>query len=222
MTIQQPRDVSHSTRLKFGALALSLSALLFLSFQLFHPISSLDLSAPDAATRTFASSTFVLTDSLLIIAFSLLPLGLLTVYAILAGSRGERWGMVALVLMLLALGPFQAFSGVGAFAFSAASQVYQQGKTDALAVLATLINGPSVPFGMVGVALLVLGALALAVAIWRSGTLPRWAGALFALGFVLFLPAVASPASVQKALRVIDSLASGIGGLWLAWAVWRR
>jgi hypothetical protein len=130
--------------------------------------------------------------------------------------------MVALVLMLLALGPFQAFSGVGAFAFSAASQVYQQGKTDALAVLATLINGPSVPFGMVGVALLVLGALALAVAIWRSGTLPRWAGALFALGFVLFLPAVASPASVQKALRVIDGLASGIGGLWLAWAVWRR
>jgi hypothetical protein len=53
------------TRIKLGAVTLGLSAALFLIFQWFHPVSSLDLSQPDAATRTFASPTFVLTDSLL-------------------------------------------------------------------------------------------------------------------------------------------------------------
>jgi len=210
------------TRIRWGALALGLSALLFLAFQLFHPVSSLDLSRPDEAARTFGSTVFVLTDSLLIVAFTLLPFGVLTLWAYLANSKAERWMFVAMILLLAALGPFQAFSGVGAFAFSAASQVYLQGNEGALEVLRALTQGPSVPFGLFGVLLLVLGSIALAIAIWRSEMLPKWAGVLYALGFVLFIVAVSSPASAQKLFRVVDGLSGGIGGIWLAWSIWRK
>ena len=210
------------TRLRLGALTLGLSALLFLAFQLFHPVSSLDLSKPDDAARTFGSTVFVLTDSLLIVAFTLLPFGVLTLYAYLVNSKVERWIFVAMVLLLAALGPFQAFSGVGAFAFSAASQVYLQGNQGALEVLKALTQGPSVPFGLFGVLLLVVGSIALALAIWRSGTLPKWAGVLYALGFILFIVAVSSPSSVQKIFRIVDGLLGGLGGIWLAWSIWRK
>jgi len=210
------------TRMRLGALALGISALLFLAFGLFHPVSSLDLSQPDEAARNFGSTTFVLTDSLLIVAFTLLPFAVLTLYAYLANSNVERWRFAALVLLLGAIGPFQAFSGVGTFAFSAASQVYLQGNPGALEVLRALTQGPSVPFGLLGVLLLVLGSISLAVAIWRSGTLPKWAGVLYALGFVLFIGAVSSPASVQKVFRIVDGLLGGIGGVWLAWSIWRK
>src|SRR5574341_2487043 len=101
------------SRIRLGALALGLSALLFLAFGLFHPVSSLDLSQPDASARNFGSSTFVFTDSLLILAFTLLPFAVLTLYAYLANRNVEPWRFAALVLLLAALGPFQAFSGVG-------------------------------------------------------------------------------------------------------------
>ena len=210
------------TRLRLGALALGISALLFMAFQLFHPVSSLDLSNPDEAAQTFGSSVFVFTDSLLIVAFTLLPFGILTLYAYLAKSHTERWTFVAMILLLAALGPFQAFTGVGAFAFSAASQVYLQGNQGALDVLAALVQGPSVPFGLFGVLLLVLGSIVLALAIWRSGSLPKWAGVMYALGFLLFIVAVSSPSSVQKVFRIVDGLLGGIGGIWLAWSIWRK
>jgi hypothetical protein len=209
------------TRVRFGALALGLSALLFLAFQVFHPVSSLDLSNPEAATRTFGSLAFVLTDSMLIVAFTLLPLALLSVDAALRRNRAERLAFVGLLLVFAALGPFQAFSGVGAFAFSAASQVYQQGKPDALDVLAALVEGPSVAYGLVGVLLLIVGAIVVAVAIWRSGAVHKWAGVLYALSLVLFIAAVSSPTGVQRLLRLIDGKLGGLGGPWLAWSLWR-
>ena len=39
-----------------------------------------------------------------------------------------------------------------------------------------------------GLLLLAVGAVLVAIAVWRSGTLSRWSGIPFALGFVLYLP----------------------------------
>src|ERR1700752_2173090 len=206
-------------RIRLGAVALCLWALLFLAFQLFHPVSSLDLERdPDGAARTFGSADFVLTDSLLILAFTFLSLGILAVQTRVTDS----WGFAGMVLILAALGPFQAFTSVGAFGFSAASQVYLQGNQEALKVLAAMINGPSVHFGLLGVLMLTIRSIAMAVGIWRSGTLPKWAGVMFALGLSLFIVAVSSPASVQKMLRLVDGILGGVGALWLAWSLWHK
>ena len=54
-----------------------------------------------------------------------------------------------------------------------------------------------------------LGAVAFGVAIWRSGTLPKWSGVLFALGFVLLV----GSAPIVSQLGGILLL---VGGGWIA------
>jgi hypothetical protein len=54
-----------------------------------------------------------------------------------------------------------------------------------------------------------LGAVANGVAIWRSGTLPKWAGVLVAAGFVLL---VASTPIVSQ----LGGILLALGGGWIA------
>jgi hypothetical protein len=67
--------------------------------------------------------------------------------------------------------------------------------------------------GLLGLA---LGAIDLARGIWRRRALPRWAGVLLAVGLSLWLPLLPRPA------RILDGLLIGLGGVWLAWGIWRR
>lgn len=210
------------TRVRYGAIALAVSALLFLAFQLFHPVSSLDLTDAAKAAATFGDPVFVFTDALLIVSYAFLPLGLIAIYGLLADRPGGTWALTGIALLILAIGPFQAFSGVGTFGFSAAAQSILAGNAEAIDVLGRMVQGPSLPFGLTGVGLIIIGAIVLAVAIWRSGALPKWAGVAFAAGLVLFIVAVASPEAVQKGFRIADGLLMGIGGMWLAWALWWR
>lgn len=56
-----------------------------------------------------------------------------------------------------------------------------------------------------------------AVAIWRSGVLPRYSGILFAIGFALFLPQFYLP----PAARIAHGVLTGIGLAVLARSLWR-
>src|SRR5947207_1544118 len=55
-----------------------------------------------------------------------------------------------------------------------------------------------------------------ACATWQSGVLPGWAGVALAAGLALWLPLL------PRAVRIVDGLTIGLGGLWLAWAIWRK
>jgi hypothetical protein len=66
--------------------------------------------------------------------------------------------------------------------------------------------------------LLTLGDILFAIAIWRSGTLPRWAGVIYALGSVILS---FQPVLPQIGL-IIGGLVALIGGAWLAWAIWQQ
>ncbi|NRQ39026.1 hypothetical protein HII36_45480 [Nonomuraea sp. NN258] len=68
-----------------------------------------------------------------------------------------------------------------------------------------------------GLALLAVGTIMLAVAVWRSGTVSRWSGTGLALGFALFIPQFFGP----YPLRVAHGALILAGGLWLAAALWR-
>jgi hypothetical protein len=69
---------------------------------------------------------------------------------------------------------------------------------------------------LLGLFLLAVGAIDLARAIARSETLPRWGGRALAAGLALWVPLLPRP------IRVVDGLAIGLGGAWLAWAIWRQ
>jgi hypothetical protein len=212
------------SRTRWGALTLALSSALFAAWGLLHPVSSLDLSDPIAAARTSTSTLQFIADVSLLAAFTLLPLAMLTIYDRVKATEAERWAFVALVLVLLALGPFVAGLGVALFATPAASEVILRGGQGGVDVLKMIFGGPLLPSTLVGFVLLTLGSITLAIALWRARRLPRWAGLMYALGFalVILLPALASPASVQKVYRVVDGLLVGVGGLWLAWSIWRE
>jgi hypothetical protein len=69
---------------------------------------------------------------------------------------------------------------------------------------------------IVGLITLAVGAIDLARAVWRSTSLPRWAGITFAIGLSLWLPLLPRP------IRVMDGMLIGLGGVSLAWGIWRR
>jgi len=57
-----------------------------------------------------------------------------------------------------------------------------------------------------------------AVAVARSGVLPRLRGVLYSLGLVLFLPQFYTP----PAVRIVHGVLLGLGAVWLAAVLWRR
>jgi uncharacterized membrane protein HdeD (DUF308 family) len=69
---------------------------------------------------------------------------------------------------------------------------------------------------IVGLIMLAVGAIDLAVAVWRSRSLPRWAGIALAIGLSLWLPLLPRP------IRVLDGMLIGLGGVWLAWGILRK
>jgi hypothetical protein len=215
------------SRIRWGAFALALSAALFAVWGLLHPVSSIDLSDPTAASRSAVSTFQFVADLSLLAAFTLLPLALLTIYDRVKATQAERWGFVALVLMLLAVGPFLAGLGVALLAVPAAGEVVLrggQGGQGGSDVLKAIFAGPLLPVTLVGIVLLTLGSITLAIALWRARSLPRWAGLMYALGLaaVILLAVVANQDLIQKVYRVVDGLLVGVGGLWLAWSIWRE
>jgi threonine/homoserine/homoserine lactone efflux protein len=71
-------------------------------------------------------------------------------------------------------------------------------------------------FGIGLITLAVSGVLT-AIAVARSGRLSRYAGWLFAIGYILFLPQFFGP----PAVRIGHGVLLGIGLVWLAIALWR-
>jgi hypothetical protein len=84
-------------------------------------------------------------------------------------------------------------------------------------------------FGLTGLLVIVLsfvGNILLGVAVWRSGTLPRWAGALWAGAHVLMYLSLVygqttGPASTPPTVPVGAALVV-VSGAWMAWTVLSR
>jgi hypothetical protein len=117
--------------------------------------------------------------------------------------------------------------GVSTFASPSEGQAYLAGAEElenlptSLAVTAqTATTGVSIVLGFVGNVLL-------GVAVWRSGILPKWAGALwafapvlmyiFGLVYALTIGANATPPTVPA-----DAVVLAISGAWMAWSVLSR
>jgi len=94
--------------------------------------------------------------------------------------------------------------------------LYLEGKTDIAPAVRLIYHGPAVVVFLLGLLLLAIGVIYLAVAIWHSDVLPRWAGVIFAIGLALWFP------PFPRMIRMVDGLFIGIGGVWLAWSLWQE
>jgi hypothetical protein len=138
--------------------------------------------------------------------------GLFGLYTLLQGSNVERRASQGLILSWIGTGLIlPTVLGTEAFGLRAIGQAaVQQKNTDLLVIANSVRFGPQRIFFFPGLLMLAVGAVLIAVAVWKSGTLPRWSGILFAIGLALFFPLF------PQGVRIVDGLLIGVGGIWVA------
>ena len=195
--------------------------------------SSLD-PQPDPNTHYEAWSRFVTTDGYVLKHLFLSLLG--TIFAIfgtfalgayLAGSRAGRMGLTAMVITVLGSALLLTWAGVSTFAAPVEGQAYLTGIEEYHELptsLAVTLQGATM---VVSILLGFVGNVLLGVAVWRSGILPKWSGALwaaapvlmyiFGLVYAMTIGAQATPPTVPAGAVLV-----AISGAWMAYSVLRR
>jgi len=143
----------------------------------------------------------------------------LALYAYLAHSnravaRLAFWGMIlniGLILLLPAL-------GVYAFAGPPVADLYPRDPQRAVALSAAFGNAAYLATVFLQAILYCVGSLLFGIAIWRSGTLPRWAGVLFFLQapLIQFVPLISYTGEIAGALML------AVSSVWIAYSGSRR
>ena len=190
---------------------------------------------PDPGTRYEAWARFVTTDhyvlghvlgsifGLIFAIFGTFALG-----AYLTRSRAGRLGLVAMVITVLGGALFLPAMGVSTFAVPEEGQAY-------LAGIEEYRNLPDIfadtMFALTSLLVILLGFVGnvlLGVAVWRSGTLPKWAGILWASAAVFMYPLGIVYAAVILGVQstpptvLLGALLIVISGAWMAFSVLRQ
>lgn len=203
-------------RVRLGAVALAVGGVLFVLYPAIRPYSD-ETSLEGAAA--FATSAWIVAHVLAMFGFVLVTLGLLAMYAVLRDSNAERLAFVALITWWVGVGLTLPYYGAEAFGLHVLGQEALRQHSTAIMGLANDVRyGPGAFLFIPGLLLLGVAAILAAVAVWRSGRLPRWSGALFALAFALYIPQFFG----SPAVRIGHGLLVTAGCLWLAFAVWNR
>jgi hypothetical protein len=202
---------------RMGALALGTSAIALAAFPLLRPFFPLDVFSTSilaVAAHPVTSVAWVGSHAIATIGFVLLVHGLLALYGRLAATAHEPTARSGLGFSLAGIGLVLPALGVETYALPAVGRAYLAGHAGVEAVVAPIYRGPMTLVMLLGLVLLAVGAIRLAAAIRRSGALPGWAAALFAVGLSCWCPIFPRPA------RVIDGLLIGVSGVALAWSLW--
>ncbi len=153
----------------------------------------------------------------------LVILGTVALGAVLAGGRTARLGVSGMIISVTGSVLLIVPGAVTTFATPAIGAAYRAGNRDVM----TLAFSPAFTLVVaIGLLLAVLGNVLLSVAIWRSHTLPRWTGATWAAGTLVFyvLGAVLGMATTGASLptQPIGALLLAISGAGLAWSALRE
>jgi hypothetical protein len=191
-----------------SAAALALAGALFALYPAARPGGD---ATTAGAVEAFASPAWRAAHLSAVVAFVLLPLGLLAVRGVLARR--------AALVTWLGVGLTLPYYGAETLALHAlGTRALRTGDGGLLALAEEIRMGPVqlTAFG-VGLLLIAVGAVLAAVAVRRSGLLPRWSGVPLAAGMVLYLPQFYAP----PGLRVAHGLLVAAGCLVLAAAAVR-
>jgi hypothetical protein len=194
--------------------------------------SSLD-PQPDPNTNYEAFSRFVTTDAYVLKHLFLSELGVVfaifgtfALGAYLTRSRAARMGLVAMVITVFASTLLLTWTGVSTFATPVEGQAYLAGMEEYHELPTSLAGTLQGVTMVVSILLGFVGNVLLGVAVWRSGILPKWSGALwaaapvlmyiFGLVYALTIGAQATPPTVPAGAVLVT-----IGGAWMAFSVLR-
>ena len=180
---------------------------------------------PDRQNEVEAYARFLSTDIYLahhllgsIFGTILAIFGVIALAAYLANSRVGRLALLAMVLSVAGNCLILTIFGFSTIVSPVIGQLYLAGQPGAMEVNEAIFSSAAFLI-LVGPGLLLysVGAILLGVAVWRSGTLPKWAGALYAPSGLL----IASGVAIGEAQTLGSALIVVAGG-WIAWTVSRE
>ena len=205
---------TYASRIRAGAAALAAAGVLFLAYPVLRPWH--DEGTVAGATASMSSTAWVAAHFFAMLAFILMPLGLLALRAALATTRAEPMALTAAVLAWIGSGLVLPYYGAEDFGLHAIAG--SAGPRTGLLSLIHAVRYQPLALTIFGTGLLLLAAAAImaAIAVWRSHVLPRASAILFAVGMALFLPQFFGPADV----RIGHGILLAAGSLVLAAALW--
>ncbi len=201
---------------RLGASALLLAGVLFLAYPVVRPWH--DETTTTGASAAMGSGAWVASHLFAMLGFILLPIGLLAVVGVLVNTRVAHLAVAATVVTWVGAGLVLPYYGAEDFGLHAIAGPQGAG-ADLLELVEAIRFQPvaMTTFGA-GLILLAIGAILAAVAVWRSGVLPRWGGVPLAVGLALFLPQFYTP----PAARIAHGVLMAAGLILLGVALWRR
>jgi hypothetical protein len=189
---------------------------------------------PDPSTHYEAWSRFVTTNHYVlshllgsILGLILAIFGTFALGAYLANGRSGRIALVAMVITVLGSALFLPALGVSAFAAPEEGQAYLAGIEEFSELPPIFADTVFAATSLLVILLLFVGNVLLGVAVWRSGTLRRWAGVLWIAAAVLMYPlgiVYAATIGSQSTPRtvLVGALLIVISGGWIVWSALRR
>jgi len=211
-----PRPSSLSSP-SLGAAALAVAGVMFIAYPAVRPWD--DESTVAGAIAAMSSGAWIASHLFGIIGFISVALGLLGLRDLLAPTPAGPTAFAALVTGWIGVGLTLPYYGAEDFALHAMAVRAAGGdRFDLLAMVEEFRFAPvaATTFAL-GLLALAAGTVLAAVAIWRSGRLPRYSGVPFAVGFALFIPQFYTPAGV----RIAHGVLVAVGCLWVALGLWR-
>ena len=180
---------------------------------------------PDQSTDPEGWARFVSTDSYLVSHLIgstggtiLAILGTIALGAYLAGGRSARLGVAAMVIAVAGHAVLLVPATISTFATPAIGRAYLAGFTDVMQI--TFPEAADAMF-LLGLLLALVGNILLGVAMWRSGLLPAWVGAVWAISALVFyvlgvvLGLITTGASLPT--QPVGALLIVVSGAWTAW-----
>ena len=206
-------------RIRAGAAALFASGVLTAIGLYLRGPNMVDITTDTQRIIDVASSSrHILAQVFLMPSLVIQIFGFWGLYAFLANTSVDRPAFWGAVLCIAANGIFLPFAGIVAFILPPVADLYLQGNTEVIQIYHQGLYGDFArPFLAASAVLILVGALLFAVAIWRSGTLPKWAAVLFFLHAVGIGPA----AEFSYAVEYTGALMLFVSATAIAWAMWR-
>jgi hypothetical protein len=205
--------------MRLAALSLIFSGIAFVAFPAVRPF--FDETTLQGAAG-FVSIRWVLAHALGMAGFILLCLGFLGVWIAVEHSQAEAPAFRALVLSCFGTGLTLPFFGAEAFGLQVIARAAVDRNDAALIPLVNEVRfGPGIWFVVAGLVLVAVSTIFLALAIGKSGILPKWSGVPVAIGFAVYLPQLQGDPLFQP-IRIAVGLLIAVGCGWIASGLWSR
>lgn len=206
-----------ASRIRLGLTSLFIAGILYvanvtLRGEFINP--SLD---PAGFAASASSAVFVAAWLIAIVSGVLVLPGWLALYAYLAHSRGDRPAFLGMILSFAGIALLMPLYGFLALAAPTVAQLYLQGQEKVMEVaISFFAGGPGLTILFLSGVLSIVSSILFGIAIWRSGTLPKWS----AIPLVVQALLLSFPVSFATELlgAILITFATG----WIAWHAWKQ